>query len=82
MLWLVALAFVVSLVRHPHRRCRTCGGTGRQRGSMFTWADRPCTKCGGGPRHRRWGVQAMSRDKPVWAERAATRARERSERPR
>src|SRR5215475_12729700 len=74
---LVAAAYVVSLMRHPHRRCRACGGTGRHRGTMFTWGDRPCTTCGGGPRHRRWGVQAYRGDTQTWAERAAARARRR-----
>src|SRR5215475_925184 len=63
---LVAAAYVVSLMRHPHRRCRACGGTGRHRGTMFTWGDRPCTTCGGGPRHRRWGVQAYRGDTQTW----------------
>jgi len=79
---LIVLAYVVSLIRHPHRRCRACGGTGRQRGAMFTWGDRPCTTCGGGPRHRRWGVQVSRPDTPTWAERAAARARKRKARPR
>jgi hypothetical protein len=78
----VAIAYVLSLILHPHRRCRNCNGTGREPGAMFTWGDRPCTRCGGGPRHRRWGVQVMSREKPVWAERSAVRARERAGRPR
>lgn len=79
---LLAIAYVLSLLLHPHRRCRNCNGTGREPGSMFTWGDRPCSRCGGGPRHRRWGVQVLSPQKPVWGERAAARARERSGRPR
>ncbi len=79
---LIGVAFIGSLFRHPYRRCRSCKGTGRQPGSMFFWSDRACTSCGGSPRHRRWGVQALSSDKPVWAERAAAKARERKARPR
>jgi len=79
---LIAVAYAVSLMRHPHRRCRSCGGTGRHRGAMFTWGDRPCTTCGGAPRHRRWGVQATRPDTQTWAERAAARARKRPSRPR
>lgn len=81
-LGLVGVAFAGSLLLHPHRKCRNCKGTGREQGAMFTWGDRPCSRCGGGPRHRRWGVQAFSGDKPVWAERNAGRARERRGRPR
>jgi hypothetical protein len=78
----MAVCYGISLVLHPHRVCRHCKGTGRQRGAMFKWGDRPCTVCGGGPRHRRWGVQIFSREDPVWAERAAAVARKRSARPR
>lgn len=79
---LVAAGYAVSLVLHPHRRCRLCKGTGRQAGGMFTWGDRPCTRCGGSPRHRRWGVRLFSPDKAVWAERASAKAKDRAGRPR
>jgi len=79
---LVVAAYLVSLIRHPHRRCRSCGGTGRHKGAMFTWGDRPCTRCGGAPRHRRWGVQVSRGETQTWAERAAARARQRQARPR
>jgi hypothetical protein len=79
---LVVVGYVVSLVLHPHRRCRNCKGTGREPGGMFTWGDRACTRCGGSPRHRRWGVRLLSPDKPVWAERSAAKAKDRAGRPR
>ena len=78
----VAVLYVVSLERHSNRRCRSCGGTGRHRGAMFTWGDRLCTKCGGQSRHRRWGVQAFHPGDKAWAERSAAQAKKRRGAPR
>lgn len=80
----LAACYVVSLQLHPRSICRGCGGTGRHRGAMFWWADRSCTVCAGGSRHRRRGVQVFhgKPGKQVWAERAAARARARKGAPR
>jgi hypothetical protein len=78
----VAVLYVVSLERHSNRRCRSCGGTGRHRGAMFTWGDRLCTKCGGQSRHRRWGVQAFHPGDKAWAERSAAQSKKRRSAPR
>jgi hypothetical protein len=74
---LIGICYVVSLARHSNRRCRACGGSGRQRAAMFPWADRICTTCGGQSRHRRWGAQLLYRDGRTYAERAAAEARRR-----
>lgn len=37
----------ISLWIHPNRRCRPCGGTGKARGVIFTWARSYCRKCDG-----------------------------------
>jgi hypothetical protein len=73
----IAICYAVSLTRHSNRRCRACGGSGRQRGSMFTWGDRMCTTCGGQSRHRRWGAQLLYRNRRTHAERTAAEARKR-----
>jgi hypothetical protein len=78
----VAVLYLVSLGRHSNRRCRSCGGTGRHRGAMFTWGDRLCTRCGGQSRHRRWGVQAFYPEGKTWAERSAAKAKKRRGVPR
>lgn len=54
---LVFAGYFVSLVLHPFRSCHSCGGSGRQRGSVFSYAFRSCTSCGGTGRHLRWGSQ-------------------------
>jgi hypothetical protein len=77
----VFIGYVISLVLHPRTRCWACGGTGRQRGALFSYAERQCTTCGGQARHRRWGSRAISSGQQVWAERAAARARQRASRP-
>jgi hypothetical protein len=74
---MVAICYVVSLARHPNRRCRKCGGSGRQKAAMFTWGDRICTTCGGQSRHRRWGAQVVYRERRTPAERASAAARRR-----
>jgi hypothetical protein len=71
---IIVVCYVVSLARHPNRRCRTCRGSGRQRASMFTWGDRICTSCGGQSRHRRWGVQAFYPQSKTYAENARAEA--------
>jgi hypothetical protein len=78
----VGVLYLVSLGRHANRRCRSCGGTGRHRGAMFTWGDRLCTKCGGQSRHRRWGVQAFYPGSKTWSERSAAQAKKRRGAPR
>jgi hypothetical protein len=74
---IIAVCYVASLALHSNRRCRRCGGSGRQRGAMFTWGDRLCTTCGGQSRHRRWGVQAFYPQSKTYAERATAEARRR-----
>ena len=73
----IVICYVFSLARHSNRRCRACGGSGRQRGAMFRWGDRMCTTCGGQSRHRRWGVQLLYRNRRTYAERAVGQARKR-----
>jgi hypothetical protein len=80
LLWyavIIAVCYAVSLALHSNRRCRACGGSGRQRGAMFWWGDRMCRTCGGQSRHRRWGVQVFYPQSRTYAERAATSARRR-----
>jgi hypothetical protein len=74
---IVAICYVVSVARHSNRRCRTCRGSGRQRGAMFTWGDRLCTTCGGQGRHRRWGVQLIYPNRRSPAEQGTAQARKR-----
>lgn len=73
----VGIAYLFSLGLHSNRRCRACKGSGRQRGAMFTWGDRPCKTCGGQSRHRRWGVQTFYPQRKTYSERTAPKARTR-----
>ncbi|MEU8222076.1 hypothetical protein [Kribbella sp. NPDC048915] len=41
------LVYVVSLSLHPNAKCYRCKGAGRHRGSLFSYAQRPCTSCKG-----------------------------------
>jgi len=72
---IIAVCYAVSLALHSNRRCRKCGGSGRQRAAMFWWGDRLCTTCGGQSRHRRWGVQMFYPNSKTFAERATAQAR-------
>jgi len=74
--------YVFSLGRRPFRKCRVCGGGGRHPGLIFTYAHRQCPRCGGSGRHRRWGVVQFWGEQPTPAERAATEAGKRRNRPR
>jgi hypothetical protein len=77
---IIAISYAVSLGRFGNRRCRTCGGSGRQKATMFPWADRICTRCGGQSRHRRWGTQLLYQERRTPAEDAAAEARKRRSR--
>jgi hypothetical protein len=48
-----AIAYRASLTRHPYRNCRTCHGSGKHRGALFTRAFRACDACGGTGRRLR-----------------------------
>jgi hypothetical protein len=66
----------------PFRRCRTCGGSGRQTGFMSTWAHRQCPACAGAGRHRRRNVTLFFGDNLTRGEARAVKARSRRIRPR
>jgi hypothetical protein len=74
--WLASIYFT------PFRRCRTCSGTGRQSGALFTWANRQCPACAGSGRHRRYFVTPIYGDNQTRGEARAYAARLRSNRPR
>ena len=48
-----AVAYRVSIRRHPYRPCRKCGESGKHRGTVFTRSFRACTRCGGTGRELR-----------------------------
>jgi hypothetical protein len=57
----IAVGYLVSLSRHPYTRCRGCRGTpGRNWGSIYRRAYRPCGSCGGTGRKDRLGARALS----------------------
>ena len=39
--------YVVSLSLHPNAKCSRCKGAGRHHGSVFSYAQRPCSSCKG-----------------------------------
>ena len=51
--------YVVSLSLHPNAKCNRCKGAGRHRGSVFTYAQRPCTSCKGRGVHPRLGRKVL-----------------------
>ena len=72
----LVLGYLLSLQLHPHGRiCRRCHGQGFQRGGVFTYSTRPCTRCGGNQVRGRYGVRILYRNSPTWAEDQAAAAR-------
>ena len=59
--WILILVcgfgYWASLHLHPSVRCRTCKGTGRHHGTVFTYASRACLACKGASRVARLGVR-------------------------
>lgn len=59
-LLIAAVVFVgwrISLVLHPYRHCRKCGGTPRFYGSVATKSFRLCDRCQGTGRELRLGAK-------------------------
>jgi hypothetical protein len=77
----VFVGYLISLQLHPHRACRSCGGTGRHSGAIWAYGNRPCGSCGSAGRHRRWGTQFFHPSKQVRAEARSTAATRRRARP-
>ncbi|MGH3377639.1 MAG: hypothetical protein ACRDS0_03755 [Pseudonocardiaceae bacterium] len=48
-----AILYRASITRHPYRNCRTCHGSGKHRGTIFTRSFRACDTCGGSGRRLR-----------------------------
>lgn len=48
-----AVAYRISVRRHPYRPCRKCGESGKHRGTVFTRSFRACGRCGGTGRELR-----------------------------
>lgn len=62
LLLLAAAAFaiyVVSLSLHPNAKCGRCNGAGRHKGTLFSYATRPCTSCKGRGTHVRLGRRLL-----------------------
>lgn len=53
--------YLLSGFLHPFRPCRSCGGSGVHKGSVYRRATRNCTTCGGKGRFRRVGAPAEGR---------------------
>lgn len=79
LLVLVVVGYLASLRLHPNRACRSCGGSGNHRGSIYKYSQRSCTSCGGNGRRGRLGVRVLHGRAHVWGERKpAETAAERS----
>jgi hypothetical protein len=65
--WLVAwvpltlIGYIMSLYTNPDRRCWGCNGSSRFYGTVFGYASRKCTHCGGSGRRPRWGRRFIDR---------------------
>jgi DnaJ-class molecular chaperone len=51
--------YVVSLSLHPNAKCNRCKGAGRHHGSIFSYAQRPCSSCKGRGVHPRIGRRIL-----------------------
>jgi hypothetical protein len=65
----LVVGYLVSLHLHPGgRTCWKCRGNGYQRGAVFTYATRSCTRCGGNQFRGRYGLRTLHRGSQVWGE--------------
>jgi len=69
-----AVGYLVSLRQHPRgRNCRKCKGTGQQKGFLFWYSHRQCTRCGGNGSRARIGLRILKPGQ-VWGEKAPAEA--------
>jgi hypothetical protein len=54
--FVLLIGYVISLYLHPRTACRTCKGTGRFYGAVYSWSFRMCPACGGNGRKIRFGA--------------------------
>ncbi|MEU4195213.1 hypothetical protein AB0E69_25160 [Kribbella sp. NPDC026611] len=54
--------YVVSLSLHPNAKCGRCKGAGRHHGSLFSYAQRPCSSCKGRGVHPRIGRRILFKE--------------------
>jgi DnaJ-class molecular chaperone len=57
----ILVGYLVSGFLHPFRPCRSCGGSGVHKGSIYRRAIRNCAACGGRGRFRRVGAPPEGR---------------------
>jgi hypothetical protein len=78
---IAVVGYLISLRLHPYgRMCGRCKGTGIQRGAIFRYSVRQCTRCGGNQARGRYGLRTLHRGGLVWGERKPAQARERRSR--
>jgi len=51
--------YVLSLSLHPNAKCARCQGAGKHKGSVYTYATRPCTGCKGRGTNPRLGRRLL-----------------------
>jgi DnaJ-class molecular chaperone len=56
---IAAFGYYISLRIHPLTKCKLCNGGGRHFGSVYTYAQRRCRKCGGSGRLDRLGTRVF-----------------------
>ena len=56
---IAAVGYYISLRIHPMTKCKLCNGGGRRFGSVYTYAQRRCRKCGGSGRLDRLGTRVF-----------------------
>jgi DnaJ-class molecular chaperone len=56
---IAAVGYYISLRVHPLTKCKLCNGGGRHFGSVYTYAQRRCRKCGGSGRLDRLGTRVF-----------------------
>jgi DnaJ-class molecular chaperone len=54
---IAGIGYYLSLRIHPLTKCKVCNGGGRHFGTVYTYAQRRCRKCGGSGRQDRLGVR-------------------------
>jgi DnaJ-class molecular chaperone len=56
---IAVVGYYISLRVHPLAKCKLCNGTGRHFGSVYTYSQRRCRKCGGSGRLDRLGTRVF-----------------------
>ena len=55
----LVIGYLISIRVHPFTNCGRCNGGSRHKGAIYSYAYRPCRRCKGSGRKKRFGGKVL-----------------------